>query len=315
MKSILFSILLLFVPKLAISQSSSDDRKIFLDSTWQKTSKANHKYYRIIKGYNSDKQEAYQIYDYYKSGVLEKEGKSKYKSIIYKEGQYTFYYENGNKKSISNFVNDARQGIEIKWYENGNKKEIRENFMVLDKNECEFRIDDYWDSDATQKISNGNGEYIDNNENIVSSGKLKNGFKDGFWQGYDKIAGYTFKENYENQKLLSGVSIESNGEKHKYTVREVQPVPRDGIRDFYKFMGSNFVLPKVQGLKGKIYLSFVVEKDGKIVEPKMLRDIGYGTGQEAIRVLLKYGDWIPGEQRGRKVRFTFNLPVSIQISE
>jgi hypothetical protein len=92
---------------------------------------------------------------------------------------------------------------------------------------------------------------------------------------------------------------------------ETKPVPKKGMDDFYKFIWKNYNIPKIQGLKGKIYITFVVEKDGKIVEPRVLRDLGFGTGAEAVRVVTAYNGFIPGEQRGQKVRCTFSIPITI----
>ena len=61
-------------------------------------------------------------------------------------------------------------------------------------------------------------------------------------------------------------------------------------------------------------INIVIEKDGSIVEVKVLRDLGYGTGEEAVRVLSESPKWSPGIQNGQPVRVMFNLPISIQSS-
>jgi protein TonB len=88
-----------------------------------------------------------------------------------------------------------------------------------------------------------------------------------------------------------------------------------GMEKFYKFVGNNYQAPEEEGLKGKVYVTFVVEKDGSLTDIKVLRDIGYGTGKEAIRVLNKCPKWIPGEQNGKKVRVLYSLPITIQSAE
>ena len=59
-------------------------------------------------------------------------------------------------------------------------------------------------------------------------------------------------------------------------------------------------------------VTFVIEKDGSLTDIKVIRDIGYGTGEEAIRVLKECKKWIPAEQNGQKVRVQYTLPISIQ---
>ncbi len=96
---------------------------------------------------------------------------------------------------------------------------------------------------------------------------------------------------------------------------EVKPDFPGGMEKFNAFVAKNYQAPEEEGLKGKVYVTFVVEKDGSLTDIKVLRDIGYGTGKEAIRVLNKCPRWTPGEQNGKKVRCTFSLPISIQSAE
>ncbi|MDI9256612.1 MULTISPECIES: energy transducer TonB [Flavobacterium] len=96
---------------------------------------------------------------------------------------------------------------------------------------------------------------------------------------------------------------------------EVKPDFPGGLEKFYKFVGKNFQVPEEEGLKGKIFVTFVVEKDGSLTDIKVIRDIGYGTGKEAIRVLKSCPKWNPGEQNGKKVRVLYSLPISIQSAE
>lgn len=96
---------------------------------------------------------------------------------------------------------------------------------------------------------------------------------------------------------------------------EVKPDFPGGMDKFYAYVAKNYQTPEEEGLKGKVYVTFVVEKDGSLTDIKVLRDIGYGTGKEAIRVLTKAPRWNPGEQNGKKVRCTFSLPINIQSAE
>jgi protein TonB len=96
---------------------------------------------------------------------------------------------------------------------------------------------------------------------------------------------------------------------------EQKPEFPGGIEKFYAFVGKNYQAPEEEGLKGKVYVTFVVEKDGSLTDIKVIRDIGYGTGKEAIRVLNKCPKWLPGEQNGKKVRVLYSLPITIQSAE
>src|SRR3970040_609950 len=95
----------------------------------------------------------------------------------------------------------------------------------------------------------------------------------------------------------------------------VKPEFPGGMDKFYSYVGKNYQTPEEEGLKGKVYVTFVVEKDGSLTDIKVIRDIGYGTGKEAIRVLNKCPKWTPGEQNGKKVRVLYSLPITIQSAE
>jgi protein TonB len=93
---------------------------------------------------------------------------------------------------------------------------------------------------------------------------------------------------------------------------EVKPEFKGGLNKFYEYISKNYRTPEVPGLKGKLLISFVVEKDGSIADIKVLKDIGYGTAEEAIRLLKNCPKWTPAEQQGKKVRCSFMLPLNIQ---
>ena len=84
---------------------------------------------------------------------------------------------------------------------------------------------------------------------------------------------------------------------------------------FYKFVGENYKTPKTPEdvkLTGKVYLTFIIEADGNLSNFKVLRDIGYGTGEEAVRVLKSSPKWNPGTINDEPVRTLYSLPISIQ---
>jgi len=96
-----------------------------------------------------------------------------------------------------------------------------------------------------------------------------------------------------------------------YNAVEVKPDFPGGIQKFYAYVGKNFKTPDDEDVKGRIIVQFVVEKDGSLTDIKVIRDLGYGTGKEAERVLRNSPKWKPGIQNGRPVRVLYSLPISI----
>lgn len=93
---------------------------------------------------------------------------------------------------------------------------------------------------------------------------------------------------------------------------DIKPEFPGGMAQFYRFIANNFRVPEKKGLNGKIYVTFIVEKDGSLSDIKVLKDVGYGTGSEVYRVLKKCPNWTPGQQNGKIVRVLFSFPITIQ---
>ncbi len=104
----------------------------------------------------------------------------------------------------------------------------------------------------------------------------------------------------------------NKNETYNYSSIDKKPEFPGGAGAFYKYIGNNYRTPSVQGLSGKVYVNFVIEKDGSVVEAKVIRDLGYGTGEEAVRVLKESPKWSPGIQNGKPVRVMYSLPITIQ---
>jgi len=107
-------------------------------------------------------------------------------------------------------------------------------------------------------------------------------------------------------------------EEEIFTVVEKMPEFPGGIQKLYNYLGNNIRYPEVAkeaGIQGKVYISFVVEKDGSIKDVKVLRGIPGGKmcDNEAIRVVKNMPKWSPGKQRGKPVRVSYNLPVQFTL--
>ena len=83
-----------------------------------------------------------------------------------------------------------------------------------------------------------------------------------------------------------------------------------------EYIYGNIKYPAIareNGVEGTAVITFVVEKDGKITDAKIVRDPGAQTGSEALRVVQTFPKWTPGKQRGQPVRVQFNLPVKFKL--
>ncbi|WP_448698424.1 energy transducer TonB [Mucilaginibacter sp. AW1-3] len=99
---------------------------------------------------------------------------------------------------------------------------------------------------------------------------------------------------------------------------EVNPEYPGGESAFGKFLQKNIRYPSIakeNGIQGKAYLQFIVERDGSLTDIKSLRDPGSGLGEEAIRVLKMSPHWKPGVQNGKPVRVQYTIPVNFSLGD
>lgn len=101
-----------------------------------------------------------------------------------------------------------------------------------------------------------------------------------------------------------------------FVVVESMPEFPGGYDALMKYLSENIKYPslaKEMGIKGRVFLSFVVEKDGSVTDVRVLRGIGGGCDEEAVRVVENMPKWKPGTQRNNPVRVQFNLPVKFTL--
>ncbi|GAB4035727.1 energy transducer TonB [Spirosoma jeollabukense] len=111
------------------------------------------------------------------------------------------------------------------------------------------------------------------------------------------------------------LEIESKAET-EFVIVEQQPEFPGGMEALRIFLGNNLHYPRAAasaGVSGRVYVSFVVNTDGSLTDLQVLKGIGFGCDEEAIRVMQKMPRWKPGKQSGRAVRVKFNLPISFAL--
>ena len=67
-------------------------------------------------------------------------------------------------------------------------------------------------------------------------------------------------------------------------------------------------------IQGKVFIQFVIERDGSITDVKVVRGVDASLDKEAVRVVQSMPKWKPGKQRGKPVRVAYTLPINFQLS-
>src|SRR5260370_5699017 len=95
------------------------------------------------------------------------------------------------------------------------------------------------------------------------------------------------------------------------------PEPYGGAAAWAKFLQKNIHYPaqaSEEGKQGKVYLSFIIEKDGQLSNITVIRGVGFGLDEEALRVLRKAPAWKPGIQNHQPVRVKYTIPINFTIA-
>ena len=112
------------------------------------------------------------------------------------------------------------------------------------------------------------------------------------------------------------VEEEEPEEAEIFMVVEEMPEFPGGMAECLKFLGKNIKYPTISqenGVQGKVIVQFVVNKDGSIVDPVVVRSVDPYLDKEALRVIKTMPKWKPGKQRGKAVRVKYTVPVTFKL--
>lgn len=125
-----------------------------------------------------------------------------------------------------------------------------------------------------------------------------------------------FDEDEAMEEFEFVVEDEEIEEEHIFLVVENMPEFPGGEAAMYKFIGKNIEYPRMakeSGISGRVFITFVVERDGSVSDVQILRGIGGGCDEEAVRVIRKMPRWSPGKQRGKPVRVQYRMPIKFTL--
>ncbi|MCC8174160.1 MAG: energy transducer TonB, partial [Odoribacter sp.] len=106
---------------------------------------------------------------------------------------------------------------------------------------------------------------------------------------------------------------EDTGENEVFRIVEVQPSFKGDMNAWLKKNLNYPPIAQENGIQGRVYIQFVVEKDGSITDVNVVRSVDAALDREALRVVKAMPSWNPGKQRGRAVRTQFTLPIVFQL--
>lgn len=273
--------------------------------------------YRLIISPDTVESNLFIVNDCFLNGDMRFRGKSIVKHANVKlHGTCIEYYKNNKPKAVSNYSNGDLIGEAVAYYPNGK--------LYFSGKYIENGIFEMYESrDSTGKafVEGGNGEFIRYDSSftkIKERGYYENALRTGEWR-YFKDDSLTLKSTYDKGNLISGDQFDGNGKIASLPKPEIPAEYMGGIEAFYKSLEKTMRYPEIalrNNVQGKIFIAFIVEKDGSLSNIHVLRGIGSGCDEEAMRVVqLSSGKWKPGMQGGVAVRTQYTVPISFSIED
>jgi TonB family protein len=241
-------------------------------------------------------------------------------------GRAEYYFLSGSTitqklYAIGEYEKNSKTGKWEWWYANGQPKEVGHYSEVSYTDNyysgIDYKIESFWDSTGNQLVQQGKGKVMYYHESaLISEGSYVNGKKHDVWNTYFKDGKLKNKETFEYGVFKEGISYKENGESFTYTIQEVQPVPDGGMHGFMNYIMESMHYPKEarkKGIQGKVYVRFVIDRDGSVRDVEVLKGIGGGCDEEAMRVIRECPRWSPGIQRGQPVKVRMSIPLIFKL--
>ena len=125
----------------------------------------------------------------------------------------------------------------------------------------------------------------------------------------------------EDGEVTEGLVVpwrDESDEPEVYMIVDEMPEFPGGDKELYQFIADNVKYPaeaKEKGIKGRVFVNFIVEPDGSVSDIKVLRGIGGGCDEEAVRVVESMPKFKPGIQNGEAVRVSYTVPVNFRLED
>lgn len=260
--------------------------------------------------------------EYYEQGYLRK--RQEYKNGLVHGNSY-LYYPSGKLRQEHTFVNDTAHGKSVSYFENGN---------VIKKGQFHKGFPDgFWQV------------YNDSIGLSWVEGSYKNGVVKGEWKHY--LNGSLWKvETYEQNELIkttfsnpppaiaeeiapppakradTSITVTFGDRSRAKLEAEVFDAPDEeasfpgGQVPMQQFIIQNIIYPQEAielGEQGKVYVSFVVERDGELTNIEVPKSVSKSLDEEAIRLISLMPNWEPGKHKGKTVRTRCMMPINFVL--
>ena len=293
LKKINLIIVLVFVTSGLSSQIVTDT--MYFNRTWEQTEKENARYYRVIK-MDTNGQFLFYVTDYFLSGQEQMTGTYRTIRPDFREGTFTWFYEDGSKQQSCEYKDNLLHGKYTEWFENGQIQSLQNFNKGL--------------PDGPYKKWNKNGI-------LKFDAQYDEGDKHGNFSTFYDNGQMTRKDLYDRGRLIEGHCFSPEGDSVEYFPYLVQPQFKGGKPALIKFLQKELKYPK-QELKDQkediVFVVFSVAITGEVKNPRIIQGSKEETfNEEALRIVMSFPNWIPGKLDNQVSELDVTLPVEFRI--
>jgi len=253
---------------------------------------------------------------FYPNGKI-KEKKNYADGLI--NGWAFYYFENGNLKEKEYYIDGTINGADTLWYETGELKGI---YPYDDGKLQGLYLGWYENHKISEKYFYKNNrmygkqfEYYAT-DTLKWTGDYQKGERNGYFRSYYGNGKLKREERYEDDSLITGRILDSAGKEIEYYPFEKLPEFPGGESVLMSFISKNIVYPRsaiMNELQGRVIIGFIVDKNGRISDVKVVKSVSPSLDKEAMRVVKMMPAWTPGMRDGIPVKVAYNLPVKFVL--
>ncbi|HEY3406127.1 MAG TPA: rhomboid family intramembrane serine protease [Ohtaekwangia sp.] len=266
--------------------------QVYYDENWREINDSEAAAYYRIGTRDSLNRWQGSVRDFYRNGDLQMKGG--YKDDL-RDGVFIYYSDHSTHTSAGRYDLEYPIGKWEHFHWNGSKES--EIFHTP-----EFFTKSVWDSLGNPLVSQGSGEYKRWHANgiLAEQGNFVNGRRDGYWLGFHDDGSQYYKEYYQNNRLINGLSEGKDGRRYAYDGFSEIPVPLMGVKEYKKYLDKNKRYPPGETKHGQVKVLFNVGIDGSLWDFVILKSVSPVLDQEAIRLIREGPGWRPASAHGEK---------------
>jgi TonB family protein len=256
----------------------------YLDVNYRYTSKTDAAYYKYYEAQDS----LFIKRMFYINHQLKEEVLVSFTPKETKVGEQKRYYSSGQLQERGFYVDGNMRGDYESYFENGQQQSD-----IFFQEDGEKRYDQFWNEVGKPLLENGTGEVRKDSEK-----------------------GDEFVNRFVDYYMTASFHVRKDMNDSVYTVATTNPEYIGGYAKFQQTISELVKYPKLassMGVHGRVYVELIVNKTGELEEVRVVKGIGYGCDEEALRAIQLTEKWNPGEYEGQPVKMKMALPIYFKL--